>query len=488
MSKISGPVSMYYLKPISNDMPIILLFGDHHFSYDHMCNKAEAHEVRRTTRRVQPQSGLRLMIPYSDGVSISDYNRSHEGSKEKEGSKGNVVSFKEGSKGIGRSKVRRSRSGAAEHAVSFKEGSKGNYVSFIEIYSPEFLKQLDKLSTPSRPVDFYVEYFDDNDNGSFNSPLDKFTEPLFQPCYKKTIKRGSRCPAPNIRWHYSDIRLSKLKNNIEYIFDTLYVFTQFCEAVVKHGRYEGVSLESWKQISDTIHKRNMKFGSKLIEQLVKERRDLNTPYKILDFYRKCTGIDVEKKSVLRKIIEVFETKDSASLAANIVDLIFSYTNASAHPSLIYKQFVKQDGLSLFSRKEFIVNALRKSLERKMSYKPPSETELSQLLSFDIAPSQLDTPLLHINSTFVDLYMILRMMKKIDKPPALCIGYFGNMHVQNLVNILMQTEYYKLDHSVEEYRENRCLPFEIDLRKDLAVSTSRSSKRYRRSTRKSYSEK
>ena len=49
MSKISGPVSMYYLKPISNDMPIILLFGDHHFSYDHMCNKG--------TRRVQPLKG-----------------------------------------------------------------------------------------------------------------------------------------------------------------------------------------------------------------------------------------------------------------------------------------------------------------------------------------------------------------------------------------------------------------------------------------------
>lgn len=472
MSKISGPVSMYYLKPISNDMPIILLFGDHHFSYDYMCNKAEAHEVTvvgdevasraRTTRRVQPQSGLRLMIPYSDNNSISNYKGSTE---------------EEGSKGIGRSKVRLRRSGAAEHVVSF-----------IEIYSPEFLKQLDKLSTPSRPIDFYVEYFDDNDNGSFGSPLDKFTEPLFQPCYKKTIKRGSRCPAPNIRWHYSDIRLSKMKNNIEYIFDTLYVFTQFCEAVVKHGRYEGVSLESWKQISYTIHQRNMKFGSKLIEQLVKERRDLNTPYKILDFYKKHTGIDVAKKIVLHKIIKVFETKDLASLAANIVDLIFSYTNATAYPSLIYKQFVKQDGRSLFSRKEFVVNALRNSLERKMSYNPPSETELAKLLSFDIAPSQLDTPLLHINSTFVDLYMILRMMKKIDKPPALCIGYFGNMHVQNLVNILMQTEYYKLDHSVEEHRENRCLPFEIDLRKDLALSTTRSSKRYRRSTRKSYSEK
>jgi hypothetical protein len=330
-------------------------------------------------------------------------------------------------------------------------------------------------------VDFYVEYFDDTDNGSFNSPLDKFTEPMFQSCYKKTIKRGSQCPAPNIRWHYSDIRLSKLKNNIEYIFDTLYVFTQFCKDVVERGSYEGVSLESWKQISDAIHKRNMKFGSKLIEQLVKERRDLNTPYKILDFYRKCTGIDVAKKSVLRKIIKVVA---SPNLVEDIMELVFSYTNATAYPSLIYKQFMKQDRRHIFSEKDFIVRAFRESLERKLSSNM-GEIAFEHLYNFDIVVNrEIDSRLLHINSTFVDLYTMLRMMKKIDRPPALCIGYFGNMHVTNLVSILLQTGYYNVTNSVEEHRENRCLPFDVDLVKDLSEREAKMPKRSSRATRRS----
>lgn len=411
MSKISGPVSMYYLKPISNDMPLILLFGDHHFSYDNMCDSNENSSKRATT---------------SDSA-----RRRNE----------------------------------------------------VEIYSPGFLKQLDKLSTPSRPIDFYVEYFDDTDNGSFNSPLDKFTEPLFQPCYKRTIKRGSQCPAPNIRWHYSDIRLSKMKNNIEYIFDTLYMFTQFCNDVVERGSYEGVSLESWKQISDAIHKRNMKFSNTLVKQLIRERRDLNTPYKILDFYKKQTGIDVAKKRQLREIIEVLR---SENLAEEIVELIFEYTNATANQSLIYKQFMKQDRRRIFADKEFIITTLKESLRDKLSGARFADNgAFANLEKFEIGVSNykdINNLLLHVNSTLVDIYTILRMMKKIDRPPALCIGYFGNMHVLNLVNILVRTEYYMVDKSIDENRENRCLPFEINLRKDLSSASSSQRTTRRRSSR------
>jgi hypothetical protein len=389
-------------------MPLILLFGDHHFSYDNMCDANDNSSRRATT---------------------------------------------------------------SDSARRKKE---------VEIYSPGFLKQLDKLSTPSRPIDFYVEYFDDTDNGSFNSPLDKFTEPLFQPCYKRTIKRGSQCPAPNIRWHYSDIRLSKMKNNIEYIFDTLYMFTQFCNDVVERGSYEGVSLESWKQISDAIHKRNMRFSNTLVKQLIRERRDLNTPYKILDFYKKQTGIDVAKKRQLREIIEVLR---SENLAEEIVELIFEYTNATANQSLIYKQFMKQDRRRIFADKEFIIASVKESLRDKLSgARFPDNGAFANLDKFEIEGSDykdINNLLLHVNSTLVDIYTVLRMMKKIDRPPALCIGYFGNMHVLNLVNILMRTGYYVVDQSVEENRENRCLPFEINLRKDLVSASSSSQRTTRR---------
>jgi len=426
MSKISGPVSMYYLKPISNDMPLILLFGDHHFSYDNMC----------PTRRSS-------MTRYSE-----------------------------------------------------KEGSKGNEVSF-EIYSPYFLKKLDRLATPSRPIDFYVEYFDDTDNGSFGSPLDKFMEPAFQPCYKRTIKKGSRCPAPNIRWHYSDIRLSKMKNNIEYIFDSIYVFTQFCEEVNKRGRYEGVSIETWLKISDCIHRRKIKFEDNLIQQFLEEKPEFrnkqeNIVYHIIEFYKKCTGIDIGKKEQMRQIIRVLA---SDQLSDDIVDLIFGYTNTTMNQSLIYKQFMKQDKRRIFADKDFVTEAMRYSLETKLSEDTPSSDEdaLQHLANFDIAYKNyrdIATMLLHINSTFVDIYTILRMMKKVDQSPALCIGYFGNSHVLNLANILLQTGNYKKEYFVEEHRENRCLPFEIDLLGDLSeasygirVATAQRATKSRRSFRK-----
>ena len=425
MSKISGPVSMYYLKPISNDMPLILLFGDHHFSYDNMC----------PTRRSS-------MTSYSEN-----------------------------------------------------EGSKRNYVSF-EIYSPFFLKKLEKLSTPSRPVDFYVEYFDDGDEtGSFNSPLDKFREPAFQPCYKRTVKKGSKCPAPNIRWHYSDIRLSKMKNNIEYIFDSIYVFTQFCEEVNKRGRYEGVSIETWLKISYCIHRRKIKFDDNLIQQFLEEKSEFrdkqeNIGYHIIEFYKKCTGIDIGKKEQMRQIIRVLA---SDKLYDDIVDLIFGYTNTTVNQSLIYKQFVKQDQRRIFADNEFVTEAMRYSLETKLSedHTSPDEDALEHLANFDIAYKNyrdIATMLLHINSTFVDIYTILRMMKKVDHSPALCIGYFGNSHVLNLANILLRTGYYKKEYFVEEHRDNRCLPFEIDLFGDLAKKSTKRSSSKRSSSKRSSKKK
>jgi hypothetical protein len=74
------------------------------------------------------------------------------------------------------------------------------------------------------------------------------------------------------------------------------------------------------------------------------------------------------------------------------------------------------------------------------------------------------------------------MKKNDSPPALCVAYLGNAHILNMVDILLSTDYYQVEASVEENDENRCLPFDIfdDLRKSLS---KRSSSRTARTGRK-----
>jgi hypothetical protein len=62
------------------------------------------------------------------------------------------------------------------------------------------------------------------------------------------------------------------------------------------------------------------------------------------------------------------------------------------------------------------------------------------------------------------------MKKVQLPPSLCIGYMGDAHIKNIVNILLSSDYYSVVASVKEDNENRCLPF--DIFDDLGASLTR----------------
>lgn len=360
ITHISGPVSMYYLKPNDSSLPLFLLFGDIHGSYDNMCPNCTCDD----------------------------------------------------------------REGCCQY-----------------IHSISFLKKLESLAKPDVPIDFYTEYFEDDDDGAFESPLDRFRQPDFQNCYKRTSKNRSNCHVPEIRWHYSDIRMSNIKNNIETMFESLYIFIQFCIDLNKKQSYEGVSMSEWL---------NMDKSSKI--------------------YKRYTGIDISKKKDLHKIIDVISSLDE--LPERIVDFLFSYDYLSSSPSLIYKQFKKQVKTRPFADKKFIVEIVRKSFKTKFNKIDLDEELFEKLAKFDITANYkpISNFLLHINSTFVDLYTILRVMKKVQLPPSLCIGYMGDAHIKNIVNILLSSDYYSVVASVKEDNENRCLPF--DIFDDLGASLTR----------------
>ena len=442
INKISGPVSMYYLKPnyeIIKDnhinLPLFLLFGDFHFSYDNMCSECTCEKTSKTC--------------------------------------------------------------------------------CSKIYSGDFIKTINNLSTPTRPIDFYTEYFDDNDDGGFDGPLDKFREPEFQPCYKKDIKTHTQCPAKNIRWQYSDIRLSKLKNNIEYIFDSIYVFTEFCEKLNDNNKFEGLSIDTWSKISNCIHNKNSKFDKETIDRFIEEKPAFankleNIDFFITAFYTKHSGIDVVKTEHMRKIINMLSeflfthNQDIDKLASDIVDLLLSY-NTSAYQSLIFKQFVKQDNNSIFGTKNFLIDSFKNSLHNRLvgfDYSKIDKKTLDNLFKFELFGenyAEINTLLLHINSIFLDIYTILRIMKKIEDPPSLCIGYFGNAHTKSIVDILMTSGYYKKDFFIDEQKQNRCLTFNIDdinllsdlkrhnkrmnLRMNLLTNPSKSQKKKSKSQKK-----
>ena len=395
MNKISGPVSIYYLKPINTEMPLVLMFGDIHGSYENMCSNCTCE---------------------SEGKDCCH-----------------------------------------------------------EVYDTAFLKKLDRLSTPATPVDFYVEYFDDND-GKFSSPLDKFREPVFRPCYNRSIKRFTECPAPNIRWQYSDVRFSKIKNNIEQVFDSLLTFVDFSNEVRDKKEVKGISSNTWKLISDCIHGKGGKFDEDTIAKFVKERPEFatktkNIGYYIVDIYKKASGIDVAKKAKLVEIIETIAAAFNNRLtidvfAQTVMEYIFRYDNTSEYPSLIYKQFVKQKSRSLFATREFVSNAFQTSYQDKLSvyiWDEMDKNAFESLSQFEVGKNYdgIDTMLLHVTSTFVDIYTILRMMKDIRTSPALSIAYFGDAHVKNICSILIKSGGYTKAFVSEEHNENRCINYSLD---------------------------
>ncbi len=407
-TRLSGAVSMYYLKPIVDNinLPLVALLGDIHGSYDGMCSKCKCDTTDCCHR----------------------------------------------------------------------------------IYDRSFLQKLNKLSTAANPIDFYVEYFNDNNEGEFNSPLDKFRTPSFQSCYQQTIKKHSNCPAQNIRWQYSDIRFSKFKNNIEYIFDSIYVFIEFCNSLTRDNEYEGLSIDIWREISDCIHKKRTRFGKTVTDAFTQEfpDKESNIDYHIIDLYSKSTGINLANIEQIRHVIRVLRDSLKETLAENLVNTLFSYNNTTKHQSLIYKQFVKQETNLVFAEKQFIIDSVKNSLNDKLKgfrFDKIDKSTFDSLANFDILETYngISTILLHINSTFVDIYTILRATKKNPNPPSLCIGYFGNAHVINIANILVQSGYYTKAFVIDEEKDNRCLEFDMndlltDLRKyNKSKSKSKSSK-------------
>jgi hypothetical protein len=93
-------------------------------------------------------------------------------------------------------------------------------------------------------------------------------------------------------------------------------------------------------------------------------------------------------------------------------------------------------------------------------------------------------LFFITTPFVDLYTLARIFKKpitkqdnnarstLDVRSSLSIGFFGNFHIKNIVDLLLETGYYNLEHKIDndESTSNveRCIniDFKLDLESEI----------------------
>ena len=291
------------------------------------------------------------------------------------------------------------------------------------ISDPELLKLFDTLGSSEYPVDFYTETsFIGTGEGFKNGEMEILTTRNMTSCYHHRLRgtKYDKCPTRNIRWHAGDIRRSSEKNSDKFIKkinsnNTVSEYKKTSKHYINNFYVES-------QIEMII--------SLLVEELLTEEHFVLTPFGSFDKFKKF-------------IMLLFEQNETVGLSSlhNFASALFSMKN-----SAISKQVQKQS-LSELKNKELWVNlyvmGLKKmfdlfSKEKIIELKRTAEESTLDSLKLDLFGLRYWNSIKSIITTsLVDLYVLARMFKQPTdgKISSLSFGYFGNYHIENMVNIL-----------------------------------------------------
>ena len=435
IKSISGPVSFYYLRPKdtteSKYFPLIVLFGDYHRSRDFICNNCDC------------------------------------------------------------------RNGKCCYTISDKS----------------FLSLLDSLVYSHKyPVDFYTEtFFIGTSTGFKNGFMENLTTKNMMKCYHKNLKsvNNNKCPAQKIRWQSGDARMSafSINSNLEKKEYILKTNKKFSNIISEHRYLNKISkkfinnLYIEGQISTLIS--NI-YG--IIQIYLYKNNHLNKNQNIFLIIPKNIINEID----IIHLINEFKKNLSKSIFKNIdefiefLNLLYnnetkSFTNfdiflkkffdiMTEDNSLIYKQILKQD-YKLFNNKNYWYNIYLKLMNNPLQNNI-IKNNLSKIMNVKIEYNIFESlkNLLnnngHMNNkeydnkiailyqfftflfvvfetSILDLYTLLRIFKqpKNGYRSSLSFCYFGNMHILNMIRLLTDTQLigkYKLVHSIEMKKDNRCL--------------------------------
>jgi hypothetical protein len=349
ISSISGPVSMYYLKPkiVKNegiDFPLIILFGDKHFSDENMCNNCTC-----------------------------VYNN-----------------------------------------------------CCYRIDDERFLQNLDKLSSKSNPVDFYIEdFFEYNVNAFKGGIMENMISGKMAECYNKVLQNEmlyDECPTRNIRWHYGDVRSAT--GSVEYIINSTGLINIYNDSIL---------------INDVLSSGYLPTIKNLLNVLLLSKPQINGQHD-------------------------FNFKDFATGLFNLFD-------EQKEKSLIYKQFIKQS-YQPFRNWNYWTDMYYQSLMNCINL----FDDLPIFTMDDINSigtknnSHMARLFFNISLSFVDIYIIMRMMKKpsgIDSvQPSMCFGYFGDLHTINTTKLLVHSDLYDIVYVKNQSKtDNRCIKIDQNINID-----------------------
>ena len=432
INKISGPTSMYYLKPTQYILdlkdtyfPLIVLFGDDHNSYDDTCLNCTCNNTDKEC--------------------------------------------------------------------------------CFNIYDHKFLQMIDELADDTHPIDFYVETFTTGMEGFAGGPIEHFTKGEILTCFHHKLRNTEfdKCPTKKIRWHGSDIR---------YAGDNLTINS----TTKKHEStfMDKDTNDFFNKIYPNIHEDTLanRLSHKIkIMYYIEPRIKLIIDKLYLYLEYLYDNDKVTSDFVLKERIIYYCNNSLFRNVSNFIELLKSLFNKDTkeldthqfstklfemmHPynSLIIKQLEKQsfnklkdiniwikiysDLLSEYIKLDeknirFIISNLHLFCNDRIEFELRRNILLSNFDDKEKFDDINNFIRVYVTLPMLDIYTILRMFKQPTDgiKASISFVYIGNIHVKNIVNILMKelslyNIYYK---NINNKAVFRCLHlyYSINIHDDL----------------------
>lgn len=338
------------------------------------------------------------------------------------------------------------------------------------IYDKAFLKELDLLAT-DYPVDFYTESsvdFPRSSAGNKNILFERFFHETVKDCHDRPLRSKkayeTTCPTKNIRWHYSDVRftshtiehyifyeftqkvnrlkISKLINDMHDIKDQSTLLESFIGAILHiHEGLFNIDL-SPNDKEYILQKEGKKLLLKCYLALFQSKDEKHTIRDIFTEYVDCiskqpvsivykqiqktNAISITNDQLITVLVRAFLLNESYNLS-NMLEIIDELNTVEYN-------FLK----NVITDMEMI-DTIRVNGDYAPIFKELKLNHMFKILKLFHKIAVLFTA---IATLFVDIYAIFRMFKspKDNSTPYLSMGYFGDAHTTNMISILNNLGY------------------------------------------------
>ena len=295
-----------------------------------------------------------------------------------------------------------------------------------KLSDPDFLQLFDSLAS-HYPIDFYTETsFGGTGRGFRNGEMEILTTGDMISCYHHRL-RGTeydKCPTQNIRWQAADIRTAS------HIYQYKYTNRNTESEYLNTSKYFKYSVYVESQLEVISYMIN--YGQPLTERYFK-----GTAFRSFEAFKNFIMIlfgpeDVEDEHIF-----------DPYYLENFARALFNFGNSSAINKQIEKQLLDE-----LKNKEvwakLYANSIKKIFERRITDDEKSEIKLGiqsttlENINEEQIKSCWNRITLGITAPLLDIYVLARMFKQPTndgKVSSLSIGYFGNKHVENMVEVL-----------------------------------------------------